>query len=260
MQLSFTETQALTWTQRFIALALIQQSFEFLLIQRELGPGGSWSWAILKRDFEFFPKPLVLLFEQILNGLGFKAVLLVQLVASFLGLLAPAPIQFFILFFTHSLICLRWRGTFNGGSDFMTLVVLTALVLSGMFGQDSGVVRLALIYIALHSISSYLIAGVAKLSKPSWRSGQALRTFLTGSNLSWLPGPVSALVLTFGILSFECSFPVAVFRPEFCLLYMSLALLFHLMNAAVLGLNRFVLPWAATYPALLFLSQFRPLG
>lgn len=255
MALNLTEAQALLWTQRLIALALMQQAGEFLVIRGDFGLGGAWSWRILRQDFQFFPRPMLAVLDTILGGRWFIGVIALQLILGATSLAYPRVPVFVGLLLTHTLICLRWRGTFNGGSDFMTLVVLTALVLAGSFGEGSEVVRLALIYISLHSIASYCIAGAAKVSSASWRSGQALRYFT-----AYVPAPQLARLMTGVILLFECSFPLAVSRPEVCVFYIGLGLCFHIGNAWVLGLNRFILPWGATYPALLFLSQWAPAG
>ena len=258
---ALTEAQALIWTQRMIAVGLIQQSVELLSIRRDFGRDGVWSWMILRGDFNFLPKYAMAFFDWILADSRFIAVIALQLILAIASLFFPVALIFFGQLLTATLICLRWRGTFNGGSDFMTLIVLTGVVLAGFFGSKNGGVTMALIYIALHSVLSYWVAGAAKFADQSWRSGKALRSFLKGApSRVWVPGPRAAIFFTFLILVFECSFPLAILRPESCFFYMIFGLLFHTSNALVLGLNRFILPWAATYPALWYLSQFVSLG
>ena len=57
------------------------------------------------------------------------------------------------------------------------------------------------------------------------------------------------------IILFEIAFPLVLILPwEGKLLLLSIGLLFHITNAVVLGLNRFIWAWSATYPALLYFN------
>lgn len=259
MSIDVSEVRILDWTRVLIALALIQQAAEMIGLRRKLGPQWVWPWRLVRQDFSFFPSPVIRGFDWLFQDSVFMGVILLQLVLSLVLLLTPILPLFILLLVTHTLICLRWRGTFNGGSDFMTLVILVALSLVAGLGQNAGALNLALGYIALQSVASYWIAGISKISKPTWRSGQALRVFLDSTGLQHL-GEVWIRLATAVILIFECTFPLAILSSRVCVVYLVMALLFHLGNARVLGLNRFLLPWAATYPAIFYLSQFKILG
>jgi hypothetical protein len=255
-----TPPQALLWTERLIALALIQQSVELFLIRHEFGVNGVWSWQVLKRDFMVFPPWVRALLDGVLGDRIFLGVVMLQMLLGAWGLFSSSPGVLFGLWLTCTLICLRWRGTFNGGSDFMTLVVLNGLVLACIFRRHPGALKFALVYIAFHSVLSYWRAGLAKIVQSNWRSGKALRYFLTVPHSEWknLPAlrtPWVVLFLTWMVLLFECSFPLALLSPQTCFFYLGLGLCFHIGNAVVLGLNRFILPWCATYPALYFISE-----
>jgi hypothetical protein len=117
--------------------------------------------------------------------------------------------------------------------------------------------------ISLQVCLSYCLSGIAKLRRARWRTGQALMLLLTATNYEvpavakkWVNKPAVSFVLSWGILIFECSFPLALFRPQLCLIYIALALIFHLANFFVLGLNRFVFAWIAAYPALYWSSHW----
>jgi hypothetical protein len=57
------------------------------------------------------------------------------------------------------------------------------------------------------------------------------------------------------VIVFECAFPLVLWvRPQGAALLLACGLAFHLCNALVLGLNRFLWAWLAGYPALLFWS------
>src|SRR5581483_232816 len=75
-------------------------------------------------------------------------------------------------------ICLRWRGTYNGGSDYMTLLILLTVSAASLSGDHPRVVSVALGYIAIQSALSYFIAGIAKIRHREWRTGEALSRLL----------------------------------------------------------------------------------
>jgi hypothetical protein len=62
---------------------------------------------------------------------------------------------------------------------------------------------------------------------------------------------------SWAVMIFECLFPLALVNTQSCLAFMSVAILFHLSNFYLFGLNRFLLSWAAAYPALLYCSQLK---
>jgi uncharacterized membrane protein len=57
---------------------------------------------------------------------------------------------------------------------------------------------------------------------------------------------------SFAMLAFECSFPIALVDVRACVVMLAIAAVFHLTNAVVFGLNRFLWAWLAAFPALLF--------
>lgn len=148
------------------------------------------------------------------------------------------------------------RGNFNGGSDNMTFVILTGIVLGKVKGEPTG-----LTYVALLSVSSYLFAGWVKVLTPEWMNGVALHGFLRLSPLqlsSWEEkklSPKITPILSRGFLFIECTFPFALFNPWLTYGYVGAAVLFHLLNARWLGLNRFFWVWISTFPALIWFSS-----
>jgi len=167
-----------------------------------------------------------------------------------------------LLWASTALIALRWRGSVNGGSDFMTLVVLGALSVARAAPERPLVSLGCLWYVAIQACNSYFIAGLVKLKAASWRQGRALPAFLADAAYdasalrSWLTRhPRFARVLGWAVMALECSFPLALVHPTLCTLLVTLALAFHIANVYVFGLNRFLWAWAATYPALFFASH-----
>lgn len=215
------------WVGRLIALACILQTVELFWI-------APWDWKIVSEEWPKWVRPL-LRFN--------KTWLVVRLLAASLSLFFPNPVFVGILLLTTWAIAVRWRGTFNGGSDAMTFLILAAWWASLMFPSMQTV---CVLYISIQLILSYLVAGIAKAASPQWRNGEALQYFLNQSG--FYVSPVWALFLGWAVIVFECLSPLAFFAPS---VFVAFAVAFHLANVFLFGLNRFFFAWLAAYPALL---------
>jgi hypothetical protein len=163
------------------------------------------------------------------------------------------------------LSAVRWRGTFNGGADTLTLIVLGSLAVGLGAAPGSALARGALWFVALQVVLSYFVAGIVKLRRAEWWRGRALARFLGESAYdvpqrwrAWSRYPALMGVGAWALMLFEVSFPLALRDPAWCRWYLLAAFAFHLLNFAVFGLNRFVWAWLAAYPALYVCSGGSP--
>jgi len=155
----------------------------------------------------------------------------------------------------------RWRGAFNGGSDFMTLVGLSGLLLA-QTGQALGHAETGwtacLWYVALQTISSYFVSGWVKLLRPEWRSGAALPIFLDSGVYGPLPPdslfrrPRVARAVSWIFTLWEGCFVLALLDQRIALAYCASALAFHFLVYWYFGLNRFFWAWLASFPAVIY--------
>ena len=138
-------------------------------------------------------------------------------------------------------------------------VQLGALIASCGF-WNSIWLKVGLGWIVAQSVLSYLVAGVAKARNSGWWNGRAVQNLMRseGPYQIWQPArqlgrlPVACGGLGVVVILMELAFPAVLFLPmEPKLAFLFGGFLFHATNALVLGLNRFVWAWAATYPALL---------
>jgi len=222
----------MTWVGHLISVAVILQSIEFFSIP-------VWRWQTLAPDFPKILAP-VLGSHQLLNVL--------RLAAAILAMYSPMPVALALMVVTTWLINVRWRGTFNGGSDFMTFHILLAWFVSSV---APGFEKACLLYIAIQVILSYFVAGIAKLRNPEWRSGHALEIFLSRVGLT--PSKNVCFILSWVLMVFEVLFPLALKLP---LPFVVMALFFHLANVYIFGLNRFFFAWLAGYPALFLIAEW----
>lgn len=237
---------ALDWVRRLIAIAVVLQTLELMEVQNLATR--LWPWRILKRGYT---QPWRGMLGFFLEDKNFPILLLSRVAAAVYLLFWPSLVSLFILLLSSYLINVRWRGTFNGGSDVMTFLILFSLTIAYLFHHSRLAASACLWYVAVQSTLSYFVAGWVKLAQPTWRSGEALNEFLALHRVSLRPGAPAAWAL----MLFEAVFPMALLSADFTVPLLLLAMTFHLLNALLLGLNRFVWAWLASYPAILYAAS-----
>ena len=153
----------------------------------------------------------------------------------------------------------RFDGPYNGGADKMALLALTCLGVAHLFPNWADV---ALAYLAVQLIFSYVISGGVKLLNAEWRSGRALcgvfahSVYPVSENLRGLAGRRKILfAASWAVILFEVAFPIALLHPGVLVATLAVAAAFHLANACLFGLNRFLWIWISVYPALFWLQD-----
>ena len=261
------------WTTLTIAVAAFFQTVELLILRRTFDLNGIWRWNTLRKDFEAASRWIKAGLDLIFSYYYFLFLLFVRLLAAiFLAVFAiffpqqlPGMmcVPVLILLISTIAISIRWRGTFNGGSDYMTIIILTGLSLVAVFNNSPAAALGCVYYITFHVCRSYFVSGLVKINSKKWRDGTALNSFITAGvygpadSLSTILNcrPI-ALVLSWAAIIFEVTFPLALFNPTLCLGYLLFGFCFHLSNVYLLGLNRFLFAWVAAYPAIYWCSVY----
>ncbi|MGC4087902.1 MAG: hypothetical protein QM756_08400 [Polyangiaceae bacterium] len=249
-----------SWTYRLLALASLQQTIELLALRREFADDGMFSWRVLRVEHRSLTWPLRLLFGLLLPDRSFVASLWLRLALG--GLLFWGHgVSALPLCLLHVAGCVRFRGTFNGGSDYMSVQVLLATSFAWALRGVPLAPAALYVYVAVQLVLSYFLAGIAKLRERAWRDGSALGEFLreprfaTPSGLAEVAEPAAlGRPLCWLVVGFECAFPLALLSPRLAVAFMSMGCLFHFAIALAFGLNRFFWAWLAAYPSLLFAS------
>lgn len=249
------------WTERLLALALLLQTIELWQLRAVWSDTGVWRWSILRQEHDALPLPLRAAFSLILPCRAFSFLLGVRALSCLFlalgwGLVAP------LLLVTQLAIGVRFRGTFNGGSDYMSVVVLLGLSVAELGHVSPLLVKAGFAYVCVQLVLSYFIAGVVKIVRADWRNGRALSRLVASNRYgapAWLASvlsnPAMARAASWSVLLFEVSFPVSLFCDGFSLVWLVLGALFHAANVAAFGLNRFFFAWLSAYPALLYFSH-----
>jgi hypothetical protein len=239
------------------AVATAIAAIELLVVHRALGERGVFAWSVLRRELHRAPRPIRVVADAMFGTRGTLVLLAVQLAAAIALPFVDHPATAWLALACTIAIAVRFRGTYNGGSDAMLVVVLLGLAVA-----RSGWPRAGLAYIAAQLVLSYVIAGFAKLGDARWRRGQAFE-ILVELPAYGVPARLAALLSrpavgrlgAIATLAFECGFPIAFVNRTACIATLAVGAAFHLGNAIVFGLDRFLWAWLAAYPALWFTAR-----
>ncbi|MFW2542718.1 HTTM domain-containing protein [Primorskyibacter sp. 2E107] len=217
---------ALRLTECLMALAIIQQSLEHRATERR----GTWMFLL-------------------------RIALCLWLL---MGLMPGAALA--CLFATSLALLHRFQGPYNGGSDKMTLLILTCLTAARLAPERYA--ELAFAYLGAQLMLSYFVSGWIKVINPEWRSGRALadvfrfsaypvseglRALAHRPRMLWLGG--------WAVMLLELAFPLALLHPLALMAALTLTAAFHFANACLFGLNRFFWIWLGAYPSILWLQS-----
>lgn len=255
-------------TKYIFLIFLIIDSLELISIIKKNKFDFIWSDKIIKHKLQNYHtiiqiilKPFLI--NNIFKFIPFFIILLVTLLLKF-----DNPMLYFLLLFIRFIISIKFGGSFNGGSDSMIIVIIIGLFISSLETQFLNLksTNAGLFYIGLQSIISYFRAGIVKLKNPEWRNGIILPKFYNHSiylknkydklffdYLSTNKYQISTLLCNF-VIFWEVLFPISLFNINILLIFLIIGIIFHTLNFYILGLNRFLIAWVATYPSLLFLS------
>lgn len=239
--------------QKLICFAALISSLEFLLSTNTFIKDGIWEWNPIKKN---------LFLDFLMKDFSFLTIIVLRVLFCIAVLLNfPLPFVFSFLFLTNILISVRWHGANNGGSDFMSHIVLFALMASEILPFQSAQVA-AIYFITANSLLSYFISGVVKLKNKNWRNGKELKSIFA---ITLYPIPnwahriasnnTFSFIFSWCTILLECLLPLAlIVFPKSVLLFIPLGILFHASITICFGLNRFFWVWISTYPAILYFS------
>jgi Vitamin K-dependent gamma-carboxylase len=243
---------------RGLAVAAAVAALELLVVRRALADTGVFAWPVLRRELAGAPRAIRALADLVLCYRGTRALLVVQLAAALALPWIDHPAPAWLVLATSLAFSIRCRGSYNGGSDAMLIIVALAVALART-APGLPLARAGLAYAAAQLVLSYFVAGIAKLQDRTWRSGRALPLLVRLPHYGVPPGaaallsrPVIARSAAWAMLGFECSAPIALVDPTVCAAWLAAGAGFHLVNAITFGLDRFLWTWLAAYPALIF--------
>jgi hypothetical protein len=268
MLIEHTAWLAFRGVEVLLAWSLGVQTIEFLRMSHALVPPGVWVWSVQQRDIPQLS--MRRLFDGLYQARVFQILLWLRLVAVIVLAVNGGSLGLILFLFTgHLLILIRWRGAFNGGSDFMTLVALTGLLVGYLCwwgGQPLLGMKAALWYITLNAVTSYFMSGWVKTLRPEWRNGSAMTIFLNAAIYGplspdhWLRREWITLIGSWSFIVWEGLFPLGLLHPLLAIGFCSVAALFHFLVFWFFGLNRFFWAWMVSFPAIIWSSWVVSVG
>jgi hypothetical protein len=258
-----------------LLLSIVQvvlSAWESLVGRRIYRPGQLLDWAMIVKSRSFYTATaghrkffdFIFSYPNILGVLLLRLMTALLLVWAILAGKGHLPVLLLTMTITFLGILLEWRHIYsNNGADQLANIILISVSIAMLGSSGSAVVFLSIIFIACQSQLSYITSGLFKLLEAGWRDGSNLQGILATATfghptLKRFLDPtaprsyvVASYVVMVGelILGFSFCFP-----PSVCLGLLACGMLFHVSVAMIMGLNTFVWAFAATYPAIYYIS------
>jgi hypothetical protein len=249
------------------AISVLLSSLESLSLWNHYRREGLFSWQVHKaRHSQLLTSRLIPIYDMIfaypavlwLLGLRmlFCGLVLLNLGHRYALLIGCAGIAS-----TSVLLTLRGPDGKNG-ADQMTKIIFTSLALA-LLSPHAWLWRCEIVFLSAQLCLAYFTSGFLRIQEQGWRSGSALLTVLRqhtyGNHFCWSAArahPRLTRIASCSVLIFECIFPVALLFPiKILVIFLGFGVLFHVVNAAVIGLNTFLWAFIAVYPAFVWTSM-----
>lgn len=263
--MEFSAGDAIVWTTRLVSIGALVTTLELLVNARQFDAAGLYSWRIVGSRPGIVRRPrLETVLGRLLDRPWILALLTLRAIGCAALIIAPitrfvaAPALTVVLGVT---LLFNLRSAYGqDGSDQMTTQIYLALWINLFATPENHLTMICLAYLAAQSCLSYAASGIAKLAGRPWRDGVAVflifntETYGLAPVARWLKThPRIGWSMTWSVNIIETAFPlVLVVGHPACWIFLGWGVLFHLMNAVVMGLNSFLWAFTATYPAILF--------
>ena len=259
---------ALALCTRIAAAGLLLITCQWLWNWRLLRAHDLLSWQLLRTRRGFTQKGVV---AQVCDALlGFpQYVVVLAISAAAAGFLIVRPTQtglypyvLTVIVGTSLLRHLRLFPYGSTGADRMLFLVFGALWILQLAPTAPLAQHGCLWFLALQTTLSYITAGLCKVVSGDWRRGIGLSRVC--QNPLFVTQPVALVLrrhprLMMGLncvaMLWQLTFPLFfIIGWPWGGVFLLCGILFHLLNAVILGLNTFVFAWLSTYPALVYCS------
>jgi pimeloyl-ACP methyl ester carboxylesterase len=251
--------------ERLSALTHLVSSLEYLVSGDDREPGGLNDWRVSRAHYGDLPGPARKVLDLVSSPRGTR-VLHGARVAAAAALLAPLPRRGRVgadLLLSATSMALYPRNRYGtDGSDQVSFLVQSTAALARAAERRPQVVDACLWFAGLQSVLSYATSGWVKVTSENWRSGRALtgvmRTRSYGEPRVWrllTAYPRAGRAASTAVLALECAFPVVlVARGRTARLMVTAVGGFHVANAGVMGLGRFLTSFGSMHPAVHYVT------
>lgn len=254
--------RAMRRVEQLTALGAAVSSLEYLASMRNFDRGQLLDWQTARTRYRWMSGKPGKVLDVLFDKRGMQTIFTLRVIAAG-ALMAPGTSRGVrtsaATFLAATNFAVAARSPYGSdGSETILNISLSSIALSRMLGDDPRAREACLWFIALQSSFSYGIAGAAKAISPVWRDGTAIRdifrTRIFGQKHVFAfvkDKPHLARALGIVTIVGETAFPlVVVAPPKMAKAILAVGGSFHIGNAFVMGLNRFVWAFLGTYPAV----------
>jgi hypothetical protein len=265
--MSVDSTRALHVVELIVSTGVVVATLEMIAVREAFRDEGLLSWRLQRlthRVLWFASERLgidaLLGYPAVLGVLGLRLCAGLAVMGSIAVGASPAA-ALFLLASSTALVTLR-SPQGNDGSDQMAAIVIVAATLSEIVA--TGIGRAAgLAFIAAEASLAYGISGVLKVGERGWRDGSFVAGILSTSTFGnrrilaiVKAHSTGARALGLCVAFGDCLLAIAPLLPtRACGFLLGYGVLMHLGIAAILGLNGFLWSFAASFPAMLWVSN-----
>jgi len=263
-----TVAEATRLVAMLASIGVLVISLEWLVARSVWTGAGILSWPVIGQTYRDRSPAAVAVRDRLGRPAGTTCGLVAAMAAAVVVLLPGSDVVhtagLATMTATMALVRLRFLPPGDGG-DQMLVLVLAVLTIGSMVGTPLAH-HLVLAFLAFQVVVAYVTAARSKLVVAAWRSGAVLRdvlatdTFGTPRLAAWLvqEGSVRrARALTWAVIGLELTLPLALVAPRpAAIAILAAGAVFHLSTGLVMGINRFLWPYLALYPAVLAINPF----
>ena len=241
-------------------------ALELLPLYRAFQDGGLLSWKVARLRRRRAVQPVLSLGGSILAWPGMIGVLSARIASALacivFACLGPVPVPLLAAYVAIGcLLMLRTPLAADGGEQFMHITAVACLVTVVSGGSLAS--RIGLFFLASQLSLVYATSAAVKIASPGWRSGRYLPEVLgTGTlgrrsvhaflTVGQRRAKWASRLVTYGEL-LCCLAPWS--PPRMAWILLASAVAFHIVVAAIMGLNTFTFAFAATFPAAIYTSR-----
>jgi pimeloyl-ACP methyl ester carboxylesterase len=266
-----TRERAVSRIERLNAMTMLVSSTEHLARPGDRVRGGYNDWDVERRKLHSRAPRFGALIDVAARPAATQSLHAARIGAS-LALLAPSGRRIRTaagVVAVASSFLLHPRAFYGtDGTDQVGFLSATGSALARILHRRPALVDSVLWGVALQATLSYGASGWVKMTSHTWRSGAALaavaRTKTYGDLGMWrllVRFPRAARAIGASVLAMECLFPtVYVWGGRVAPAWLHGTTFFHLVNARVMGLGRFVWAFGSMHPAVLYTTDRRNRG
>lgn len=253
----------------FTAIGIFVDTIEKIFAFKEYQKEGFLSWTSFRTNKYFSHKLKIFLplLDIIFSDAVWLAIIFFRLFCATLILFVSNQainISCIIyLLFSGGLVNLRHAPFGAETQNRFSLTILLALLIAHLLPTPK-TQHICIWFIALQLCFTYFTAGIYKIKNNEWKNGNGFINVVQNTQFNLSKGIVKYFtkhlflgkLINWNVIIIECLFPLVIFlTTPFHYFFLTWGLLFHLLIAFFLRINKFMWIWFACYPSILYLCQ-----